>query len=105
MRRIAAILILAGATACQSPAAREQSYADRCAAMGIPPGSEQFLQCRLGIESLDIQRQAERRRGLLGAAAVLQATQPTYWTAPVSPSPSFSTTCNSYGNQTRCSTH
>ena len=75
MRTIASILFLAGAAACQSPAAREQSYANRCAAMGIPAGSEQFLQCRFGMEFLDLQRLAETRRGLRG---VLQAAQPVY---------------------------
>lgn len=106
-RAIVSSVVLFGLGGCaQLQAAREEQYAARCAAMGIPVGSQQFLQCRLGLEEIDIARRAEARRGLLGAAAILQAAQPSavppypYWIAPT-----LNTTCYRYGNQTQCSTH
>jgi hypothetical protein len=108
MRTIAAVLALLGVAGCaQIQAAREQQYADRCAAMGAPAGSPQFLQCRFGLESLDLQRKAELRRGLRDAAATLQAAQPTYWTAPSYPVPRAPSSlyCTQRGNQTQCNTY
>src|SRR4051794_8557918 len=64
MRIIAATLAILSIAACGQPdITRERGYIARCTALGIRPGSEQFQQCRLWLESLDLPLQAEAQRG------------------------------------------
>ena len=55
MRMIAATLAILSIAACGPPdITRERGYIARCTALGIRPGGEQFQQCRLWLESLDL---------------------------------------------------
>lgn len=109
MQPIKAILFLFILAGCgQLQAAREQNYANRCAAMGFPLGSQQLLECRLGLEALDLQRRAGISQALRDTAATLQAAQPStvppapYWTG-IGPG-AIHTTCRRFGDALDCST-
>ena len=51
--RFAILALAASLAACVSPQQREAQYEAKCAALGVPRGSEHYYDCRLRLEQID----------------------------------------------------